>query len=333
MSYQLNIEKIARLLPIKEGKFLVTGATGLIGACIIDVLIAANEMGCNFTIFALCRSEKKLTLRFNNKVIPIIQSVEDPIPQNVDADYIFHCASNADPKSYAVQPVETILTNILGNTNVLNYCKVHRSTRLVMTSSFEVYGAIDGIDTYTEDMSGIIDQTLLRNGYPESKRCCELLLKSYVEEYGVNAVIARLSSVYGPTMKMDDSKAHAQFIRNALNGEDIVLKSKGIQKRSYSYVVDIVSALFTLLFKSLAGQIYNVAGENSVISIADLASVCAKLANKKVKYELPDDLEKKGYSKPQDCILDITKLKQLGWQGSYTVEEGIQETIEYLRQI
>mgnify|MGYP000691830324 FL=1 len=107
-------------------------------------------------------------------------------------------------------------------------------------------------------MSGMIDQTILRNGYPESKRCCELLVRSYVEEFGINAVIARLPSVYGPTMLRSDSKAHAQFIRNALNGENIILKSKGDQRRTYCYVVDAASAIFKILSAGENGEIYNI---------------------------------------------------------------------------
>ena len=63
---------------------------------------------------------------------------------------------------------------------------------MLLTSTFEIYGSIDGVSVYEENMSGVIDQTILRNGYPESKRSCELLLRSYVDEYNVNAVIVRL---------------------------------------------------------------------------------------------------------------------------------------------
>lgn len=121
----------------------------------------------------------------------------------------------------------TLIRRRIGTKNILEYCSRHINTKVILMSTFEVYGEIKGKSLYTEDMSGAIDQNILRNGYPESKRCSELLLKSYVEEYKVQAVIARLPSVYGPTMLPGDSKAHAQFIRNAVNGENIILKSKG----------------------------------------------------------------------------------------------------------
>ncbi len=331
MSYQMSIEDMAKELPIRKGSFLVTGATGLIGSSIIDVLIAANKNGCEFSIYALSRSEEKIRIRFSESVIPLVQDIMDSIPVALKFDYIFHCASNADPKTYALYPVETILTNLIGTKNLLDYCKQNKNTRILLTSTFEVYGHIDGVSVYSESISGIIDQTVLRNGYPESKRCCELLLRSYVEEYGINGVIARLSSVYGPTMKKNDSKAHAQFINNMLKGQDIILKSKGEPKRCYTYILDAVSALFTIIFKGGNGEIYNTANVNSVTSIAELAGLCAKIAGSEVVFNLPDKIEEKGFSKAKDCILDTKKLRELGWHGTYSLETGLRETLKELK--
>ena len=309
---------------------MITGATGLIGSCIADILLEANRNGAQFEIFTMSRSLEKIKKRFNGYVIPIIQDVTEPLDEKNKFDYIIHCASNADPRSYSTNPVETMLTNIVGNKNVLDYCKLHKSTRLILTSTFEVYGTIDGVSVYKENMSGVIDQTILRNGYPESKRSCELLLRSYVDEYNINAVIVRLPSVYGPTMLKSDSKAHAQFIKNVLNREDIVLKSKGSQKRTYTYVLDAVSGIFKVLFEGEVGEIYNISNEKSIASIADVAKVCAEIAGTKVIFELPDEVESKGFSRSKDCILDNSKLKALGWNAKYSLKEGLLETIEYL---
>lgn len=332
MGYKDSIEKIVEELPINRGSFLITGATGLIGSCLIDVLVASNKKGSSFKIYALGRSKERIIKRFSNEVIPVEQDISIPLNAEEKYDYIIHCASNADPKSYALQPVETILTNVIGSKNVLDYCKKHLCTRMLLTSTFEVYGSIDGVSSYREDMSGVIDQTVLRNGYPESKRCCELLLRSYVDEYEINAVIARLPSVYGPTMLKNDSKAHAQFIRNALNHENIVLKSKGEQRRTYCYVIDAVSGMFKVLFDGVKGEVYNISNEKSVASIADVAHACAEIAGTKVIFDMPDEIEAKGFSRSQDCILDNTKLKNLGWSAKISLLDGLMETIGYLEE-
>lgn len=332
MGYKDSVRKVSEFIPVKGGKVLVTGATGLIGSSVVDVLIAANEIDSNFLIYAMSRSESRLKERFGNKVKYIAQDIVEPINNELEFDYIIHCASNADPKSYATQPVETILINVLGTNNILNYCKEHKSCRMLLASTFEVYGDIAGISVYTEEMSGVIDQTILRNGYPESKRCCELLLRSYVNEYNINAVIARFPSVYGPTMLKSDSKAQAQFIRNVLNHENIVLKSRGEQRRTYCYVIDAVSGLIKILFDGISGEIYNIANENSISSIAEVARICAEIAKTEVVFDLPDEIEAKGFSHSKDSILDNSKLKKIGWSAKYSLYEGLKETINYLEE-
>lgn len=330
--YEDSIKEVARKLEIKNVSILITGATGLIGSCIIDILITANKnFDANIKIYALARSKDRIMKRFRTEVVPIVQNIIEPLDNKIEYDYIIHGASNANPRTYALEPVETILTNIIGNRNVLDYCVKHLNTRMILTSTFEVYGEVRGCNIYTEDMSGVINQMVLRNGYPESKRCCELLTRSYVNEYGVNAVIARLPSVYGPTMLKTDSKAHAQFIMNALKGENIVLKSKGESKRTYCYVIDVASALFCILCAGQNGDIYNISNEKSVASIAEVAKTCAKIAGTKVVFDLPDEVEAKGFSQPNNCILNNSKLRDLGWEGKYSLKDGLVETLEYLR--
>lgn len=333
ITYKNSIKNIASEIGVPGGRILVTGSTGLIGSCIIDVLLAANELfGKKFEVYALGRNAEKLENRFgkNDSLHFVVQDITEPLVID-DLDYIIHAASNADPKSYALYPAETIITNILGAKNVLDYCR-GRKTRVLFTSTFEVYGKLDQ-DEYYEDQYGIIDLNLIRSSYPESKRTSEMLFKAYSDEYGVDCVIARLSSIYGPTMKSDDSKAHAQFLRNALAGEDIVLKSKGDQLRTYCYLMDAVSGLFTVLFKGKTAEIYNVANENSIVSIAELAKTIAEYAGTKVVFDLPDEVENKGFSKPQNCVLKTDKILGLNWTGKYDINSGIRETMDILREI
>lgn len=331
-SYFDGINKVAKSLSIKSGIILVTGATGLIGSCIIDVLLAANSMyNADYKIYALGRDRNKIVSRFGNKVVPIVQNIVDKLPMNVEYDYIIHAASNADPRTYAIQPVETVLTNVIGNNNIFEYCRYHKKTRVILTSSFEVYGKIENHDIYKEEDCGILDFQILRNGYPESKRCAEILLHSYVEEYNIDAVIARLSSIYGPTMQVNDSKAHAQFIRNALHGDNIVLKSKGLPRRTYCYVTDAASAILYVLFNGKTGEVYNIANEKSIASIAEVAQTIADIVGTSVVFDFPDEIESKGFSKPQNCILDNSKLRKLGWHAEYILENGMRETIQTLK--
>ena len=329
--YQKSLKDVASEIQIHGGTVLVTGASGLIGSCLVDVFVAANKYyGKEFAIYALGRSIEKLKNRFGTipDVHCIAQNITEPL--KIDGiDYIIHAASNADPKSYALFPVETILTNVKGAISVLEYCKMNK-TRALLTSTFEVYGKLEQ-DDYSETDYGIVDLNLIRSCYPESKRTAEMLFKSYFDEYDVDCVIARLASVYGPSMQGNDSKAHAQFLRNALAGEDIVLKSKGTQKRTYCYVIDTVSGILKVLFEGQSGEAYNVANDQSIATIAEVAQTIADLAGTSVTFDLPDEIESKGFSKPQNCVLKTDKIKMLGWMGKYDLKQGLQETLEILR--
>ena len=329
--YRESISRIAFELPIKEGSFLITGATGLIGSCMIDVFAWANQnLNCCFRIYALGRSGEKLNKRFAycKDVVPVVQSIEEPLEIG-GVNYILHAASNADPRTYAQMPAETILTNVIGARNTLE-CAKNNHARILLTSTFEVYGKLDQ-DVYAEDDYGLIDENQIRSCYPESKRTSEILFRAYHDEYGVDSVIARLASIYGPTMLANDSKAHAQFLRNAINGENIVLKSKGEQKRTYCYVMDAVSGLLKVLFSGKSCEAYNVANDASIATIAELASCVAELAETKVVFDLPDEIESKGFSKPQNCVLETTKIKALGWQGKFSLKQGLKETMDILK--
>ena len=335
--YEEQIGILAERIPEKECTILVTGATGMIGSCIIDTILYTDyKYGNRIKVVASGRKLSRLQDRFNYSGMRQISFIEQDIQQPFDADepidYIIHTASNADPLKYSLYPVETMLTNLYGTDNMLKYCSAHKKTRILLTSSFETYGKIINQDKYAEYDSGEIALNEIRSCYPESKRCAEILLRCYAKEYEVDGVIARLCSIYGPTMEETDSKAHAQFIRNGISGKDIVLKSKGNQRRTYCYLLDAVDAILKILFTGKSGEAYNVANESCETSIAELAQLIAKICGVKVIYERAGEIEQKGYSREQNCILDNSKLRSLGWEGMYSLCEGVESTIKILKE-
>lgn len=334
--YKEEICQISKSIPVKDCTILVTGATGMIGSAIIDALLNANhEFGKNIKILALGRNLEKMENRFSYDKSSFLsfvkQDIMTPLTVEANIDYIIHTASNADPRNYALFPAETLLGNVYGTRNMLEYCRVNKKTRLLVTSTFEVYGKKTGVDEYRENDSGEIDLNQIRSCYPESKRTAEILMRCYKKEYDVNIVIARLCSIYGPTMSKNDSKAHAQFIRNGIAKENIVLKSEGLQRRTYCYLMDAVSGILTVLFYGQNGEAYNISNEKSVASIAELAELVAKICGTEVIKLPPDSIEQQGFSRPQNCILINDKLLGLGWTSNYSLEEGLRKTIEILQ--
>lgn len=338
-TYQKAIIEIAKNIPLKKGRILVTGASGLIGSCLIDTLLLANrQLGYDFTVYALGRKREKLENRFSyaagdERLKFIVQDITQPLDESLSVDYIIHAASNADPVSYSLYPAQTLLTNVYGAANVLDFAREQNGAKVLFTSTFETYGKIDDKVAYVESDFGVIDHNAIRSCYPESKRCAEILFRCYKEQYGVDFCIARLGSVYGPTMDKNDSKAHAQFIRNALSGQDIVLKSEGKPVRTYLSVFDTVSGMLKVLFDGVSGEAYNVSSDKCVASIAQVAQTVAELCGRKVVFDLPDEIERKGFSKPQNSVLDGEKIKNLGWQAKYNLKEGMELTISILKEL
>ncbi|MBE6789243.1 MAG: NAD-dependent epimerase/dehydratase family protein [Ruminococcaceae bacterium] len=337
-TYKNAIRALFDKLPCEKNGILVTGASGLIGSLIVDTLLFANkENGCKFKVYAHGRSKEKLEKRFSyakgKDIEFIIGDICQPIDGINEIDYIIHGASNADPRSYSLYPAQTLLINVIGAQNVLELAKKTGAKNTLLLSTFETYGKIEQSEKYSEEQFGKIDHNMIRACYPESKRCAEILFRCYSEQYGIKTNIARLGSVYGPTMAQNDSKAHAQFIRNALNGEDIVLKSEGKPIRSYVSVFDTVSGIFKVLFEGENGEAYNVSDDNCTASIAQVANTIAEICSKRVIFDLPDEIEKKGFSAPQNSILGGTKLKKLGWRAEYNVKNGLELTIKILKEL
>lgn len=335
--YLEDLAQVADAIPqgLDHKSFLITGASGLIGALLTSGLLYYNhQSGKSLHVYAMGRNLKRLQACFdqdnNNSLLTLVpQDIQLPINDSLSFDYIVHLASNADPKAYAAHPAGTITTNVIGTYNVLEYARKHPECKVFIASTMEVYGRMFAGSRITEDEYGLIDFNKVRSGYPEGKRVSELMLRSYIEEYGINGVIGRLGYIYGPTMTESDSKVVAQFIRKALAHEDIILKSKGEQKRSYCYVSDAAAGILNILFNGEA-EAYNIANKESNITICDMAKTVADIAGKKVVFDLPDADEKKGFSASQDALLNEDKLRGLGWLPRYTLEDGIKRTLQIL---
>lgn len=340
-AYIEDLGKVANLqLPwekLKNSNIVITGGTGMIGSFFVDVIMYMNrKKDLNCTIYVLGRNKEKAYQRFSNylnsELFYFIQhDINNELSLNVKADFVLHLASNTHPLQYANDPVGTITTNIIGTNNLLKFAEKSNKSRFVFASSNEIYGENRGdIDLFDEKYMGYIDSNTLRAGYPESKRAGEALCQAYIRSYGMDIVIPRFTRTYGPTMLKTDSKAISQFIKNALNKENIVLKSKGLQYYSYTYVADAVSGLLTIMLTGQSGEAYNIADQASNITLKNLAELLAEISNTKIRYEIPGQDESVGYSTATKALLDGRKLSMLGWKAFYTIKQGLERTITIL---
>ncbi len=320
---------------------MVTGAAGMLGSGMVDVLLYLNEhTDITVDIYALGRTENKLKQRFapyleKSYFHIITMDISAEMHMDEDVDYIVHAASNADPAMMAKYPVDTLLANVVGINNLLDLAKRKNAERVLYVSSGEMYGQPDGtlVNGFYEGYCGSVDYANPRSCYPSGKRAAEVLCQSYISQYDLDVVIVRPCHCYGPTMTATDSRAVSQFFRKVLNGEDIVLKSDGTLERSHCYVTDAAMAMYCVLLNGEKGGAYNIADKESQANIKTLASLIADAKGKKVVFDLPDEQEKKGFSKVVKAVLDGHKLEQLGWKPQVHLQEGVECTLRILENI
>lgn len=317
---------------------MITGASGMIGSYFVYTLMKLNECyGANIKIIPLVRNINKLNFQIlgNDNVFPVVQDVTDKIEFDGKINYIIHAASPASPKIMKEKPVETNFANTIGAANTLMLARDKNVDGYLFISSREIYGKpLNNQEYFTEDSFGYIDQLVPRNAYAEGKKAAENMCVGFNVEYGINTKVVRLAHTYGPGMSINDGRVQADFLKNLVNNEDIVLKSDGSSIRTYTYISDAVSAMFKILLKSKE-LVYNVSDEKNEVSIRELAEIISNIPENKLKlvFDIEDD-ENSGYAPFKFGILSSKKIQnELGWNAKYSVKEGFMRTYEFLKLI
>lgn len=317
-----------RLEPISSSlagaRILVTGASGLIGSLLVRVLLEMNEKyALNLRVVGVARNADALRFAFVDlldRKCPLelcVSDVKEGVACEGPLSHIVHAASPTSSRYFVQHPVDTIETAYRGTRNMLEFAREKRVRAFLYLSSLEVYGTAgnDG-RSLGESEAGLLDSLSVRSSYSESKRLCETLCMAYASEYEVPAIVARLSQTFGAGVRYQDGRVFAEFMRCALEGRPVVLHSEGKTTRTYCSTKDAVEALVLLLTRGRPGEAYNVANEDTVVSIyemANLVSACLADGNLEVRRASADERSALGYNPELIAKLDSSKLRALGW--------------------
>ncbi len=305
---------------------LLTGGAGFIGSHLAERLI---DEGWEVVVVdsLVTGSLKNISHLIENPAFEFVEAdVSKEIPVGGKFHAVLHLASPASPVDFEKIPVEIALTNSLGTKNALDVA-LENGAVFLLASTSEVYGDPDVVPQ-PETYWGNVNPIGVRSVYDEGKRFSEALVMAYKRKYGLPVRIVRIFNTYGPRMRPSDGRVIPNFISQALKGEPITVLGDGTQTRSFCYVSDLVDGIWRLLntfydepinlgnpdeyqIKKVAEIVKNKVGSNSEIVYLD---------------SRPDD--------PKRRRPDITRAKKvLGWKPKISFEEGLDNTIQYFRQI
>jgi UDP-glucuronate decarboxylase len=313
-------------LVFERKSVLVTGGAGFLGSHLCDRLLeAGHEVVCLDNFFT--GTKRNIEHLVGHPRFELLRH-DVTFPLYVEVDEIYNLACPASPIHYQHDPVQTTKTSVHGAINMLGLAK-RLKCRILQASTSEVYGD-PTVHPQREDYWGNVNPVGPRSCYDEGKRCAETLFFDYYRQHKLDIKVARIFNTYGPRMHPSDGRVVSNFIVQALKGEPITIYGDGRQTRSFCYVDDLVGGLVRLMGSSdgFTGPVN--LGNPAEFSMKDLAELVIELTGSRSKLSylpLPQD-------DPRQRQPDITLAdKELGWQPTVPLREGLRHTIAYFEKL
>ncbi len=310
-------------------KTIVVGGAGFLGSHLCDKLIEqGHDVICIDNL--ITGSEENIKhLKGNPKFQFIKYDATDSLPENLEADRVYHLASPASPnlhspKSYHALGLETMQINTTGTWKLAQWC-LKKKARLLFASTSEIYG--DPLEhPQTEEYRGNVSTTGPRSVYDEAKRFGETIIAAFVRYKNLEGRIIRIFNTYGPRMDIHDGRVVTEFINASLTNKPFPIFGDGKQTRSFCYVSDLIDGME----KGGNGEAYNI-GNPVEFTVLELAQKIKKLTGVTTQIKIVEALPK---DDPLKRKPDITKAKvNLGWSPKISLDEGLKKMLEFYRRL
>lgn len=303
---------------------LVTGGSGFLGSHLVDKLMEKGEKVIILDNFFTGNNLNNIRWSNNKNFKLINHDIIQPI--TLEVDRIWHLACPASPIFYQKDPIKTAKTSFLGTYNMLGLAK-KMNAKFLLASTSEVYGDPE-VNPQSEKYKGSVNPIGIRACYDEGKRIAETLTFDYKRMHGVDIRVMRIFNTYGPRMLPNDGRVVSNFIVQALKKQDLTIYGDGMQTRSFCYVDDLIDGMMKLMYSNLSGPI-NI-GNPDEYTIKQLAKIIVNKINPDlnvVHKNLPED-------DPMQRKPDIGfALRELGWEPKIKIDEGLNKTITYFKNI
>ena len=319
-------------------KILITGGAGFIGSHLVRLFINKYP---NYHIVNL----DKLTYAGNLSNLHDIENktnYEFIKGDIVDASFInqlfleqkfdgvIHLAAESHVDRSISNPLEFVMTNVIGTVNLLNAAKANKKEdgfRFYHVSTDEVYGSLGETNMFTE--STAYDP---HSPYSASKASSDHFVRAYHDTYGMDIVISNCSNNYGSFHFPE--KLIPLSIYNIKNNKPIPIYGKGENIRDWLWVEDHARAIDLIFHNAKKGNTYNIGGHNEWTNI-DLIHLLCKIMDKKLNRAAGDSAKLITYVKDRAghdlrYAIDSSKLQNdLGWIPTLQFEEGLEKTVDW----
>jgi len=310
---------------------LVTGAAGFLGSYICDEAIKSNWKIVGIDNFF--RGKKAYVPRASNFIFEEIDMMDfsavEKLLEKYKPEIIVHYAAINGTEYFYEEPWKVVNHNISITMNLINALDKlnHFPEKIAYASSSEIYGEFPKSIPTNEEELVALDILATRDSYASSKAIGEFIIKNFCFQNGSEYLIFRIFNAYGP--RMDTTKfgqVVPEFIRKCRDNEKFDIIGNGEHTRSFCFVKDH-SRMIIELIKKASNLVVNV-GDDKEIKIIDLASTIFKIMNK----DFNPSFLKPRINDPLRRCPDITKLSTYVSSPNYSLEKGLNETIEWYLQ-